>query len=138
MVLSRGNPCSWRRSSGISFALTSQTKVREVSNVLQYMYSGYIRIVQIEEERVWIFSAEICTLNVHPRRISVSFVDIPLWSCFVLLSWCIFFQFNIAIPFYSVMIVTPVYLFFGSELSVLRVELCLWFQLWNSTFVSEL
>ena len=83
------------------------------------MYSGYIRIVQIEEERVWIFSAEICTLNVHPRRISVFFVDIPLWSCFVLLSWCVSFQFNFAIPFYSVMIVTPVHLF-----SALSFQFC--------------
>ena len=76
------------------------------------MCSEYIRAVQIEEERVSIFSAEIYKLNSHPRRHSVLFVDLPLRSCFVLFSWFVFFQFNFAILYiYSVMIVTPAHLF---------------------------
>ena len=77
------------------------------------MCSEYIRAVQIEEERVSIFSAEIYKLNSHPRRHSVLFVDLPLRSCFVLFSWFVFFQFNFAILSYcteSVMIVTHVHL----------------------------
>ena len=88
-------------------SLTSQIKVREVSRLGHYMYSEYIRVVQIEEEIVWVFSAEIYTINVHPGRLSVLFVDLPLWSWFVLSSWCVFFQsFS-----YFVIIVTPVHLF---------------------------
>ena len=43
------------------------------------------------------------TLNYHPERLSVFFVDFPRWSCFVL-----FFS---SVLSYPVMIVTDVHLF---------------------------
>ena len=71
------------------------------ASVGHYMYSEYIRVVQnpAEEEKVSILSAEIYTLNVHPRRLSFLFVDIPLWSCFVLFSSFVLFCF---VSFFSV------------------------------------
>ena len=59
----------------------SVEKVRKLSRFGHYMYPEYIREVQIAEERVWIFSGENYTLNMHPRRLSVLFVDLSLWSC---------------------------------------------------------
>ena len=48
----------------LSLILRSQIKVRKVSSFGHYMYSEYIRVVQIEEERVSIFSEE----NLHIKR----------------------------------------------------------------------
>ena len=68
--------------------------------------------------RVPTFSAKIYTINVPPGRLSVLFVDIALWSCFVLFSWFVFFQFNFEILyFYSVIIVTSVHLFLAVAFS---------------------
>ena len=107
----------------LTLILTSHIKVRNVSSFGQYMYSEYIRVVQIEKERVWIFNAEIYAFNIHPRRLSILFVDLPRWFCFVLLFSIVLFQFNFVILSYSAMIVTHVDLF-SAVVSVLRVDLC--------------
>ena len=112
MVLPRGRPqfltqIEW----DLTLILTSHIKVRKVSSFGQYMYSEYIRVVQIEKERVWIFNAEIYAFNIHPRRLSILFVDLPRWFCFVLLFSIVLFQFNFVILSYSAMIVTHVDIF---------------------------
>ena len=129
MVLPRGRPQFLTQiERDLTLILTSHIKVRKVSSFGQYMYSEYIRVVQIEKERVWIFNAEICALNIHPRRLSLlRFVDLPRWSCFVL--FCFFaivlFQFNFVILSYSVMIVTYEHLFSDVAFSFQRWSLFL-------------
>ena len=108
MVLSRGRPLFLTQIEwDLTLILTSHIKVRKVSSFGQYMYSEYIRVVQI----VWIFNAEIYAFNIHPRRLSILFVDLPRWFCFVLLLSIVLFQFNFVILSYSAMIVTHVDLF---------------------------
>ena len=53
MVLSRGRPLSRTQIEwGLTLILTSHIKIRKVSSFGQYMYSEYIRVVEIEKERV--------------------------------------------------------------------------------------
>ena len=112
MVLSRGRPLFLTQIEwDLTLILTSHIKVRKVSSFGHYMYSEYIRVVQIEKERVWIFNAEIYAFNIHPRRLSILFVDLPRWFCFVLLFSIVLFQFNFVILSYSAMIVTHVDMF---------------------------
>ena len=108
MVLSRGRPLFLTQIEwDLDLILTSPIKVRKVSSFGRYMYLEYIRVVQIEKERIWNFNAETCPLSVHPWRLSI--FDIFWWSSFVLFSSIVFFQFNFAILSYSVMIVTHVH-----------------------------
>ena len=105
MVLSRGRPLFLTQIEwDLNLILTSPIKVRKVSSFGRYMYLEYIRVVQIEKERIWNFNAENCPLSVHPWRLSI--FDLFWWSSFVLFSSIVFFQFNFAILSYSVMIVT--------------------------------
>ena len=67
MVLSRGRPLFLTQIEwDLTLIITSHIKARKVSSFGHYMYSEYIRAVQIEKERIWIFNAETCPLNVHP------------------------------------------------------------------------
>ena len=140
VVLSRGRPpfltkIDWH----LTRSLASQIKVSEVSNFSHYMYSEYIRVVKIEGEMAWIFSREIYTLNVHPGRLSVLFVDLSLWFWFVLFSWCVFFQFNFGIPFLFCYDCHTCAFIFGCsfQFCALNFVFNYNFEIW-STLVSEL
>ena len=53
MVLSRGRPLFLTQIEwDLTLILTSDIKIRKVSSFVQDMYSEYIRVVQIEKERV--------------------------------------------------------------------------------------
>ena len=84
------------------------------------MYSEYIRVVQIEKERVQLFNEEIYELNIHPRRLSILFVGLPRWHCFVLFSSIVLFHFNFVILSYSVMIAPHLHLFSDAAFSFAR------------------
>ena len=53
MVLSRGRPLFLTQIEwDLDLILTSPIKVRKVSSFGRYMYLEYIRVVQIEKERI--------------------------------------------------------------------------------------
>ena len=104
MVLSRGRPLFLTQIEwDLTLILTSHIKVRKVSSFGRYMYSEYIRVVQIEKKRVWIFIAEIYALNVHPWRLSILFVDFPRWSCLVLICFPRLFSFSLILHFFLIL-----------------------------------
>ena len=136
MVLSRGRPLFLTQIEwDLTLIRTSQIKVRKVSSFGHYMYSEYIRVVQIEKKRVWIFIAEIYASSVHSWRLSILSVDFSRWSCLVLICFPRLFSFSLILHFWFC---HDCHTCESMKLSVLGVELCVWLQLYNSTFVNEL